>query len=225
MPIAVATRQGDATASRAAPGREPSAAPREVATHASTIAAAASASIDPAPTRAASVAEIDATPPRTASDGDVAPPVATLPVEPASTLAEPLASTASMPAEPLAATDEAPPDVPEVPSRALVDAVRAELHAIAQLDARVPVDARFDTILARPGDGLAIAIADDGGVTLDTSHAVVAAAIRTADPRLSTLVASAVYTAVNTWYAAVTDDHEAWFIAAHARHAVRRSGV
>lgn len=121
-----------------------------------------------------------------------------------------------------------PSGAPEVarsedPTHALVLAVRAELRAVADLDPRIPVDARFDRIAVRGNDGAAIAVADDGGVTIDAAHPVVRTALKTraTDPWTVAIVTSAVYTAVNTWHEAVTDDHEAWFIAAHARHAMR----
>ena len=129
-------------------------------------------------------------------------------------------------AVPQSVEEPLPPPVPiraYTRNEALVEAVIAELRAIARLDDRLPADARLEAIAFGDVAGNSLAQVIGGRVMLSRTHPVVATALasETPDPWLVAFVASAVYTAVNTWLEEITDEHEAWFIAAHARHATR----
>ncbi|MBX7079563.1 MAG: hypothetical protein K1X88_10280 [Nannocystaceae bacterium] len=110
-----------------------------------------------------------------------------------------------------------PPSASSIPSW-LPAAVAAELTAILRAH-RLPTDERVHRIEVDQVPGAALAQAFPDRIVLGREHAVVVAALasREVDPLLVAFATSAVYTAINFDLARITDEHEAAFLAAHAR--------
>ena len=119
-------------------------------------------------------------------------------------------------------TPIAPPSV-ATPERRLANAVVDELREILRQDPNIVGDPRLELIEVRELDDDALACVVGDSVVLGAAHPIVGAALRgePLDPLLVAFLASAVYTAVNTWLEEITDEHEARFIAAHAARASR----
>ena len=123
---------------------------------------------------------------------------------------------------PIAPASDAPaPDVS--PIERVIRDVLAVLRAIRSVDATWAGDPRLDRLEIHPLDEFVLAKVGGDHVVLNRIHPVAVAALA-ADPtpRLCAhLLASAVFTAINTWSEAIADADERTFLAAHAEVARR----
>lgn len=123
---------------------------------------------------------------------------------------------------PIAPAPDAPaPDVS--PIERVIRDVLAVLRAIRSVDATWAGDPRLDRLEIHPLDEFVLAKVGGDHVVLNRIHPVAVAALA-ADPtpRLCAhLLASAVFTAINTWSEAIADADERTFLAAHAEVARR----
>lgn len=170
------------------------------------------------PTRAAPRSEPEAVAaPRPASP-EPATPDAALPHSAETVDATPLPED-----EPIDAASDAPASEVSPIERVIRD-VLAVLRAIRSVDATWAGDPRLDRLDIHPLDEFVLAKVGSDHVVLNRIHPVVVAALA-ADPTpwlCAHLVASAVFTAVNTWSEAIADADERAFIAAHAEVGRRR---
>lgn len=109
-----------------------------------------------------------------------------------------------------------PPPAPD-PIRDLVERVLAVLHAIQADHPRLLAEANLARLSTTRGGPLAQA--DDDVLAINLDHPTAQAAIA-GDRVASAMVTSAVYTALNLWLDAITDDHEVRFVALLADRAL-----
>jgi hypothetical protein len=111
---------------------------------------------------------------------------------------------------------EAEPPPPPSPAQILVEAVRTELRHVRRGNEEILVDGLLDAIAVGEARTRALAYRDDGKILINARHPVAKTALREPTGVELSLIASAVYTALNLWLEDVTDTHEALFHRLHA---------
>ncbi|MCB9756406.1 MAG: hypothetical protein H6713_41330 [Myxococcales bacterium] len=102
----------------------------------------------------------------------------------------------------------------------LLDAVRGELRLVRGRDHALLSNAHLDAIDIDRREGAPLVYVDHAVFHINLLHPVAAQALRDHedDPLLVSVLASAVYTALNLFFEQIEDDHEAAFHALHAQH-------
>ncbi|MCA9700098.1 MAG: hypothetical protein KC431_21410, partial [Myxococcales bacterium] len=101
------------------------------------------------------------------------------------------------------------------PVGVLLERIREELRMVRQRDASLLTEGLLDNITAQVGSGRQLLRIDDK-VIFDSENEHFVRALRDPDPAWVSFLASAAYTALNTWLESVSNEDELTFHAVHA---------